>query len=654
MTTFIYNHLSADEVRVLTLDPGNHGDALSGHLETVRFSPKDNARPDFEALSYTWGDQSNPELISLTRRLPSPSAPTTVPEVVAIGPNLVAALRQLRHASEPRQLWCDSICINQGDIQERASQVLLMGDIYTYAQRVIVWLGVESKASRLAVETLRHAGSQLDHHSLLDDVARNMITFREDADPVFRGQGNQLPFSEDQWQAIADLLTRPWFRRLWIRQEITLANDDAVVVVGDQQILWTQLLGAVAMIRSKEILPTLSTSDSDTFRENLTIITTFRRMKAYRSLPNAIGYTQHCLCSDDRDRVYALLGMIESDLAVTVRPDYTLETKDVYRDIALKSAEYYERLFILEFCDMAAEPTWVPDLHKGLRFQGRFDYTYASGSSEAVFKALDRNRLEVYGVECDDVIEEVATCTVNASDDDLKEVVRDVLVHFLGADIDAWDQSSLETLTSSLVTGRTFELIEWINYGRVARIASVFKRWVKSTNVDAGGDVDENRTLASLQEFLPGRSFFKARSGHLVAASDRTKPGDVIYAILGLGNTMALRRAQGGFHVVGPSYHPRFARAEAICGELPEGWRSVMDVGQPGPTYKKEGLLWQKQDPRVANIKLPQGWQEEENEEGWPYWYEDGKEDLITWSDPRLLPEELARRGVKIEAVVLS
>lgn len=38
-------------------------------------------------------------------------------------------------------LWADGICINQKDILERASQVKLMGDIYSKAQATAAYLG---------------------------------------------------------------------------------------------------------------------------------------------------------------------------------------------------------------------------------------------------------------------------------------------------------------------------------------------------------------------------------------------------------------------------------------------------------------------------------------------------------------------------------
>jgi len=38
-------------------------------------------------------------------------------------------------------LWADAICIDQQNIEERGTQVQLMGMIYWKADRVLVWLG---------------------------------------------------------------------------------------------------------------------------------------------------------------------------------------------------------------------------------------------------------------------------------------------------------------------------------------------------------------------------------------------------------------------------------------------------------------------------------------------------------------------------------
>ena len=74
--------------------------------------------PEFESLSYTWGDPKITEPILVNGH------------VLNITTNLNAALLALRKTNEERVLWVDAICINQADVQERSEQVLRMRDIY--------------------------------------------------------------------------------------------------------------------------------------------------------------------------------------------------------------------------------------------------------------------------------------------------------------------------------------------------------------------------------------------------------------------------------------------------------------------------------------------------------------------------------------------
>lgn len=39
------------------------------------------------------------------------------------------------------QIWADAVCINQQDLDERSSQVGVMGDIYKAAKDCQIWLG---------------------------------------------------------------------------------------------------------------------------------------------------------------------------------------------------------------------------------------------------------------------------------------------------------------------------------------------------------------------------------------------------------------------------------------------------------------------------------------------------------------------------------
>jgi hypothetical protein len=62
--------------------------------------------PEFEALSYVWGDPL------ITRQIKLNSQPFRVTE------NLEAALRRLRHDDRARIMWIDAICINQRNPRE--------------------------------------------------------------------------------------------------------------------------------------------------------------------------------------------------------------------------------------------------------------------------------------------------------------------------------------------------------------------------------------------------------------------------------------------------------------------------------------------------------------------------------------------------------
>jgi hypothetical protein len=101
-----------------------HASIVRCKLSHVTFGEK----PQYEALSYTWGDPNDLEDIIINGLK------------IKVRANLYSALRHLR-TKEPRVLWADAICIDQGNFQERTYQVGLMDYIYTRASCVLVWLG---------------------------------------------------------------------------------------------------------------------------------------------------------------------------------------------------------------------------------------------------------------------------------------------------------------------------------------------------------------------------------------------------------------------------------------------------------------------------------------------------------------------------------
>ncbi|KAF2496771.1 hypothetical protein BU16DRAFT_458540 [Lophium mytilinum] len=125
----------ATEFRLLRLIPGSGSDTIA--CEDVVVSFVDTKRPSYYALSYVWGDPKDTKPIMFN------GSPFWITQ------NLWRALRQLRADKTVSKtlIWIDSICINQNDLQERNHQVSAMGQLYSSAAEVIVWLGEGSDQS---------------------------------------------------------------------------------------------------------------------------------------------------------------------------------------------------------------------------------------------------------------------------------------------------------------------------------------------------------------------------------------------------------------------------------------------------------------------------------------------------------------------------
>ena len=126
----------AKEIRLIKLHPGTKEDDITCSL--IQVSLLDS--PRYEAISYCWGDlgeirsikveylDSSAEPCDLTRT----SSDQTENELFDfnIAASLHDFLSRIRNQHEPRFLWADAICINQGDKSERSHQVNFMRTVY--------------------------------------------------------------------------------------------------------------------------------------------------------------------------------------------------------------------------------------------------------------------------------------------------------------------------------------------------------------------------------------------------------------------------------------------------------------------------------------------------------------------------------------------
>jgi Heterokaryon incompatibility protein (HET) len=143
-----------------------------------------------------------------------------------------------------------SICINQADIEERNAQVKKMGDIYSLADRVVLWLGLEEDDSKHALSTLHHFSTQVEYlkdGSMGDAPGAEHIQWWQPGCP--------LPYDERTWSSLVAVFRRSWFTRVWVLQEAQLANPSAIVQCGFETMPWVALRKAMFVLSFKRSVP---------------------------------------------------------------------------------------------------------------------------------------------------------------------------------------------------------------------------------------------------------------------------------------------------------------------------------------------------------------------------------------------------------------
>ena len=312
--------LTRRETRLVHLHPGRWLDRIVCSLSTVSLDDD----PEFEALSYAWGDKTRPRFIVLNGH--------TIP----ITTNLWAVLRRLRREHDARVLWIDALCIDQKNIQERNHQVQQMGNIYKAAFCVLAWIGEQSEDSDEAIDLLE---------ALAEDV-------HWDQSPVYEGdQSPEYEVRKDHYERLAsrrekrfqkidNLLQRDWWRRIWCIQEINLARR-AILICGGKEITYTRLCSFCEMHSKHE---TCCAKFIESFRyinerehKSLSlwfVIIGFRTVSFdASSVPLLLDVTSGYLCTDPRDKVYGILAI--ADLGGKIVPNYSLSTQEVYQQTTL-------------------------------------------------------------------------------------------------------------------------------------------------------------------------------------------------------------------------------------------------------------------------------------------------------------------------------
>ena len=609
-TSYHYEPLDprGNEVRLLTLLPGRTSAELRVSLSIVPFQVQ--SPPTFEALSYVWGSTENPDFVTVGE---------TGNDAIAVTQNLAIALTRLRYRDQPRTLWVDAICVNQKDLAERSQQVQLMGNIYGSAARVIGWLGPETHDSSLALTVLQAIGTsfEVDWRLLTAEPATGNAETHFTSKSTATWQG---ALSKTQSYAVKSLLSRPYFQRLWIHQEIRLAKcHTAVIACGLAQLSWNVFRRAIFVL-DRDLIPRpifdLLSELSAYFDCLEGVISLCLPLNNY-NLFSYVHEVSQCLCSDPRDRVFALLSMYERANPsfrdrLDIHPDYDAPVSQLYQEVTRQDIYTRRRLDVLRDCELRQDnphslPTWVPDLSRPhLAYPAQT--SNAAGFTTPDFEFCASNVLRVRGIPM---------CSLKTAQSfQFGERTQDSIIRLLR------QMRPSMSLNNAYVTGCTYldaycdalSCGEFVDssvppFWEQQRGASTdILRMIWTTEMDYAGFTDAVYhapaiTVADVTKFFSTisaccdyRKLCTTEEGYVALAPPSARPGDRISVLLGCPCPMLLRPDGDRWRVVGECYVPGLEAGEALAGPLPQGYRAVR-------VYYEAVKAWYK---RFQNISTEQ------------------------------------------------
>ncbi|KAK3319498.1 heterokaryon incompatibility protein-domain-containing protein [Cercophora scortea] len=614
---------------------------------------------DYEALSYTWGSEADKETISVesSSSLSASSMPSTDTALrtrrLDITRNLASALRHLRYPDRERTLWIDAISINQGDDSEREQQVWRMTDIYRSAYRVVIWLGAGGQNSSLALSTLEHLA-----HEIVRDVKSGHAFKSPDAKESEWSPTDDflLPYSKETWRAINDLVHRDWFGRLWIVQEAKLA-EAAILCCGHDQIPWSDFHQALETIGRSKNLP-------DEIERSLPISVKLWDMGRKRE------------CKDPRDKIYGVLGLLPALFRAKISPQYgDTPVRTTYQEATLAHIRHVQRLELLSQSYLHRRridgPSWVPDFSAPYPVHNRVLHRFAAGFSRSWVRFDDSNRdfLLVEGVQCAVV---TALSPPVPETMDKKAVLRAVR---------ALEPNEV-VMASTYPTGGPFSIAyaktlsgNFLDERRPGCGWPTLESWScqNSNNAlfgpfsrGARSDSDDDTLLSYFEEralnLVEGRPYMWTKEGYFSLAPVRTAEGDIICVFLGCHFPMVLRpQPNGRFAVVGESYVYGLNDGIGLLGALPGEWRVQIFQDSSSITegcyrfYDPDTSTLTDEDPRLEPLEE---WERMDHmrtgDDPFVFQYYMHKVTGETVnSDPRMTPEALRARGVDVRTFQL-
>jgi hypothetical protein len=393
MEAYQYSELGSRDFRLLQLHTASASDQsiLSCSIHHVSL---DDHEISYKALSYAWGTPRFERKIlingkskditfgleAVLRRLRSNSI-LCVNDMCSCRMNRRCHRMRYDGFAQPVFLWIDALCINQWDKEEKSHQVSYMSHIYSRAQEVVIWLGEELKDTRPALRLI---------HGLAD-----LYEFPAAKAPGFISYVVREETFQDDWIALGNFFSRPWWTRAWIVQEVVMARK-GIVLCGQWGADWDDICKAASFFKvcstyMDEITEAMCLTEPchrfSGFRTKLGRLEVLKLLRFFifaargdpilRSrikseiLVSSLQMLKNHTASNPRDKIYAARGIQEElGLDSLIKVDYDLSVCELYMQVAKQLCQssktldflgMVERDRLLHQKEDFGLPSWTPD-----------------------------------------------------------------------------------------------------------------------------------------------------------------------------------------------------------------------------------------------------------------------------------------------------
>lgn len=496
-----------------------------------------------------------------------------------------------------------------------------MGDVFSKADNVIIWLGNESDDSGTAFNALNklyfnyYKKSRISKSPLSEKIATGSIPTVD----VLESLPPKSALTDREWEALKNLLHRPWFHRLWVYQEAANAKS-AVFKCGGAEIPWDNLSKALAYLSHYDLASAFLDAHSAFACTHVAAMERARSRPAPEPLFHAVLTSSYGACSDPRDKIFAVMSIADGkdvfDWEVSF--DYSLPVFDLFRRFAIwdivrcgslrslscASAPLPDGLSSLQL------PSWAPDwTHFNnpnilARFKNTSGFAAAGSNEMDVWFTHNKTVLHAKGIIVDSIqsLSSSPAPIKSTALFDISEKTIDGLTNAYEWLLECWDLAAAskamtparyDTFWRTMLCGLTADgrpaprsyagyFIKYLQFLRITPgelNSLLYTDWHDSPSDDwlipereqrfqvyfNGQYTSTARIEDALKVWTPHRRFCITTEGRLALVPDHAAPGDTIAVLFGSEVPYCLRLQEDGtYTVIGECYLHGMMHGEAL------------------------------------------------------------------------------------------